>query len=364
MNAERLHVIARAIQSEMQELGIVANLQQLVGSLQKVVSQPQQPEHQKALDNKLGELNVQLEKAPSNRFSPAWRQILKETGVEALLGSSLADRLRAVFVRHQITPAIALEEIKAIHREVDEFKSAIDQLIHAFAALHISAQDLEPGQCEIGFLVPRAAVDNRLDAFAKELGELNFMLTTFSELVTTKRDSFDIRSVSSTDLAVYLAVMPQIAACIAVAVERVIHTYKTLLEIRKLKADLQDKGVPDKRLDGIEEHAATVMNDGIEEIIKQILEDYCTVKGERRNELKNALRFTLNKLANRIDRGYNIEIRVAALEPPKEEEQPTKEEEATRQHVATILDRAEALEFMSLEGKPILSLPEAEKKRK
>lgn len=326
MNAERLHVIAHAIQSEMQELGIVPNLQQLIGSLQKVVSQPQQPEHQKALDNKLGELNEQLEKAPSNRFSPAWRQILKETGVEALLGSSLADRLRAVFVRHQITPAIALDEIREIHREVDEFKSAIEQVTHAFAALHISAQDLEPGQCEIGFLIPRAAVDNRLDEFAKELAELNFMLTTFSELVTTKRDSFDIRSVSSTDLAVYLAVMPQVAACMAVAVERLIYTYKSLLEIRKLKAGLEEKGVPDKKLEGIEEHAATVMKEGIEEIIDEIFEHYCTVKGERKNELKNALRFTLNKLANRIDRGYNIEIRVKPLGPSEEEKEPEKNE--------------------------------------
>lgn len=363
MNAERLHVIARAIQSEMQGLGIVANLKQIAGSLQKVVSQPQQPEHQKALNDKLGELNKQLEKAPSNRFSPAWRQILKETGVETLLGSSLADRLRAVFVRHQITPAIALEEIQAIHREVDELRSAIDQVTNSFAALHISAQDLEPGQCEIGFLVPRAAVDNRLDAFGKELGELNFMLPTFSELVTTKRDSFDIRSVSSTDLAVYLAVIPQVAACMAVAVERVIYTYKNLLEIRKLKASLQEKSVPDNRLDGIEEHAATVMKDGIEEIINEIFENYCTVKGERKNELKNALRFTLNKLANRIDRGYNIEIRVKPLAPSGEEKEP-EENEVTRQHIETILEKAGALEFMSLEGKPILSLPESEKKRK
>lgn len=363
MNAERLHVIARAIQSEMQELGIVANLQQLIGSLQKVVSQPQQPEHQKALDSKLGELNAQLEKAPSNRFSPAWRQILKETGVEALLGSSLADRLRAVFVRHQITPAIALDEIRAIHREVDEFKSAIEQVIHGFAALQISAQDLEPGQCEIGFLVPRTAVHNKLDELAKELGELNFMLTTFSELVTTKPDSFDIRSVSSTDLAIYLDVMPPLAACMAFAVERLIHTYKTLLEIRKLKADLEETGVPDKQLEGVEEHAATVMSGGIEEIIEEVLRDYCKVKAERRNELKNALRITLNKLANRIDRGYNVEIRVKPPEPSAEEKE-TEENAAIRQHIETIQARAAALEFMNLEGKPILFLAESEKKKK
>nr|VFK24333.1 MAG: hypothetical protein BECKLFY1418C_GA0070996_11743 [Candidatus Kentron sp. LFY] len=37
---------------------------------------------------------------------------------------------------------------------------------------------------------------------------------------------------------------------------------------------------------------------------------------ERKNEVSTELRHSLNKMANRIDRGFNIELRVA---PPKEE---------------------------------------------
>lgn len=364
MNAERLHVIARAIRSEMQELNLIQNLQQLVGSLQNQINQPQQPSHQQAVSQKLRELYEQLEKAPSNRFSPAWRQVFEEIGAQRLLGSHLAGRLRAVFERNQITPAIALDEIRAIHQETSSLESAINQVTTAFTALRISAQDLEPGQCEIGVLIPRMAVDNRLDEFADELREIDFIFATFSEVVTTKRDSFEIRSVSSSDLTVYLNVLPPITACIAFAVERVIRTYKTLMEIRKLHADLRKQGVPEDQLKGVEGHANGLMEDGIEKVVGEIVEKYCNVSGNRRNELKNGLRISLNKLANRIDRGYNIEIRVEPMNPPAEGEEPSEEEKAARQHIATIQEKAGALEFMRLEDKPILSLPESEEAKR
>lgn len=46
MNAERLHVIARAIKSEMEATEVVELLQQLTNHLYQQIQQPQQPQHQ------------------------------------------------------------------------------------------------------------------------------------------------------------------------------------------------------------------------------------------------------------------------------------------------------------------------------
>src|SRR6266568_6692303 len=117
MNAERLHVIALALRKEFTELQIVDNLQQIRDSLERWVTNQQQVQFQQQVSQKLTELQKNLAKAPSDSFSPAWRQIIAELGVANVLGNTLAERLRGIFERHQITHAAALQEVKQVHDE-------------------------------------------------------------------------------------------------------------------------------------------------------------------------------------------------------------------------------------------------------
>lgn len=289
MNAERLHVIARAIRDEMTKLNLVENLEQIRDSLQRSINQPQQQAaFQETISQKLAEIYKSLENAPSNKFSPAWRQILGEINAEDLLGQQLAARLRNIFERNQITPATALKEIQELHQQVSQLKSAVEQICSAFRTIKIPAEDLEPGECELGVLVPRVAVDNRLREFADELDEIHFILSIFQEVVTGKREDFEIRTISSSDLSVYLEIMPPVAACIAIALDRLIETYKKILEIRKLHSELKKQEVPEDALKGIEQHANQAMEAGIDTLIPDILDTYSKAKDERRNELANA----------------------------------------------------------------------------
>ena len=61
-------------------------------------------------------------------------------------------------------------------------------------------------------------------------------------------------------------------------------------------------------------------------------------------------------MANRIDKGFNFEVRI---EPPKETEKSAEEDDASKQAIKTILDATIHMQDMNLEGQPILSLPEA-----
>ena len=108
-------------------------------------------------------------------------------------------------------------------------------MLTVFAQLGIGAEDLKPGECEVGILIPRNAVHNNIQEFGKELQDLNFILGTFSELASGDRETFEIKTISSTELMVFLAAIPPVAACVAHAAEKIINFYKTLLEIKKLK---------------------------------------------------------------------------------------------------------------------------------
>lgn len=359
MNAERLHAICADIEDSLQSTGLVEKFAAVVAMLQNVVSQPQQPNHQQKLAKCLEAFYKELSDFPTDAFSPAWRQALDEIGGTDIIGERLEQRIRGILERNQITPASALKQIQEILQQLQQFKVALDAITQGFKELNIGAEELAAGECELGVLVPREAVHNNIQEFGKELQDLNFIFGTFSELASGERETFKIKTISSSDFMVFLAAIPPVAACIACAAERIVNLYKTLLEIKKLKADLKNQGLSDDEMTGITEHANTVMSKGIEEIVDEIMDEYYNGSdNSRKNELSNSIRISLNKLANRIDQGFNIEVRA---EPPEELEEnmdDNEEQEVTRQQIQTVIDASESLKFMKLQGGRILHLPE------
>ena len=72
---------------------------------------------------------------------------------------------------------------------------------------------------------------------------------------------------------------------------------------------------------------------------------------------------SLNALANRIDRGYNVEVRAGELPLPSDEgdenaEPESQEERDTREIVERVQAKQEGLKFSNATGQPILALPE------
>jgi hypothetical protein len=213
MNAERLHAIANVIRDDLQTTNAISLLQQLSSALQKQINSPQEPTHQTQVAEYLNKLTGALEDAPSNQFPPTWKQALEDLGGAELFGSVLAARIREVFSRNQITAVVAREEIDEITKRLEAFQEAINQIRSGFSKLRIGAEELDPASAELGVLIPREFVDNELDEFPDELDELHGIFSVFSEVATGSRPGFPIRSISSSDLSVFLGVSIPVAAC-------------------------------------------------------------------------------------------------------------------------------------------------------
>ena len=365
MNAERLHAIASVLQADISKSGVLSNMQQLISMLSNQVSQPGQPQYQQQTSQFLLALVEGLRTAAVNQFSPTWQQALQEIGAWQLLGNTLSERVEEIFARNQITPSVAQQELQVLFNELQAVSSAFDQLLACFRVLKIGKEDLAPGECELGVLVPRAFVENRLDRFADELEELDRIFGVFAELSTGSRPSFPIKTISSTDLSIFLEVGAVVGACVATAVERIITLYKTLLEVRKLQGELVKQGVDKKNLEGLETHANGIMDVGIDKLLKELLSEF---KGKvdpgRKNELSVELKYSLKKIANRIDRGFNIEVRMEEpLQPESTGEEVPAEVKALSQSHEKIRAASETLQFLKLEGEPILRLSEGKNEK-
>lgn len=253
MNADRLHALLRFLREDFRRTRLPDRLEKLSSALQQLV-QSAHPNHHQAVGNALKEALDAAEASDVNNLSPAWREMLVEIGYFDALGNAVSSKLNESFKRVGITPSIVKEELDDLSAKVTTLNNAVNSGIAAFEALSVGAEELEPRECELGFMVPKKAIDFRLDLFAAECKEFHFILSTFSEVVTGRRDDYRIRTISSSDLSVFLESPLAVAALVATAAERIVAFYKQILEIRKLRSEMLQQGVPKDALASIEEH--------------------------------------------------------------------------------------------------------------
>ena len=145
MNAE-LHAIVLSLKKEMAERRIVANTENMTNTLRAVVQSTNATTQQNfatARDN----LYTSLTNTDNDKFSPTWRQMLKEIGGEHLFGTALREYIERD-EKNQITPAIALLEFEKLVVQLQEFEAAINHVIAGFKHFNIGSERLEPGQCD------------------------------------------------------------------------------------------------------------------------------------------------------------------------------------------------------------------------
>lgn len=311
MNAERLHAIAAALEKELSEREIIDTLQSLTSALNSAVQQ-NTPANQQQLVTARDAFYEAISDTPSDHFTPAWRQILVEMGGEKLFGTNLKLRVQQIIADNQMTPSVAHGELKEILEELKNFRDRLTELKTAFELFNIGAEELAPGAAEIGILIPRAAVHDKLGDFTEELEEVEFILNTLSEVATGRKDDLKIRTVSSSDLIVFLYAAAPLACITAKVIDFVVGQYKKILDIKKVQLEIDRLELPVEISDKTKEHANKLMEKAIEEFSVTIINEFKGDQG-RKNELATAVKISLNAMANRIDRGFNFEVRI---EPP------------------------------------------------
>lgn len=355
MNVEKLNSLAYDIVEENKELQYVAKFQNVITTLQQVISQPQQPQHQTNLSTQLNALQEALSKSLVNTLSPAWYQVLVELQIDDVLGNNLYQKIEIVLSKNQITPAKAKQDLDKYFSKLNTKITGFTNVVTGLETLDVGYDELNEGECEIGVLIPRTYIKNDLGKFGDEIKELTFIFNNYSELITGKKESFQIRNLSTSDPLITVATVTAIAAGMAKTIGWLIENYKKLLEIKILKAQLKKQGLSEENLQGISDHSNGFMEKAIEEIITKVAKEY-NGNGDknRKNELLNGVRISLNKIANRIDRGFNFEVRIEPIESEEGETKETKE-------VKEIKLASKNLQFMKLSGQPILKLSEKKK---
>ena len=372
MNAERMHAVARRLRANLQATDLLGLLQRLSEAMTNMATTPQEPSYQATVSTLRAELGTALRNSVVNTMSPVERQVLNEWGVSHLLGEALLNRIELAFDGNQFTIQTAQQEISRFVAPVQELQAQLDQLISALEGLSIGAEELEPGEFEIDVLLPRASVGDELGELGKEFHQLERILLPFVELVTGSRPGITIRSVGSSDFTLYLAAAPGVAFCVSKAVDEVLKVYERVLKIRKTKAEIRALELGESGQDAIEQaigplegYANSAMQEGTTEIARALVEEFRSERlpRGRPQQLEIEVKRSLLQIAERIDDGYNISVRVGEL-PPADEEVEDESIDAGRVARRELAEQVRAVEertsrsrsLMNLSGNPILSL--------
>lgn len=357
MNAERLHAIAQAIQRDLEDTGAVSTMSELNSAVANAAAMPQEPQYEQQLSAALERLEETLPSAPSNNFPPTWIEILDQFEVRNLLGNGLLEQVQGVLRDNQVTPSIAAARLEPIATDLGALQLGVTQLLDGLDYFEIGAEEVQPGTAEVSVLIPRSSVDNQLQRLGREFVEIERLMGPFMELASGSRQPLAISQISSSDLGLAVDVAPQAAALLAVAAERVLAGYKNILEIRRLRRELSDEGLDDRDLQGVDARANSRMEETIESAANDLIARSSGIESYRQNELRVELKASLNSLANRIDRGYNIDVRAseqAVADDDEEDQAASDDAEALR----LIIEVSPNLRFIERAGEPILALPE------
>lgn len=318
MNLGKFNGAVLALKEEFEDMEVLQHLNTLKKSLSQSVTQPN-AETAEAFKESLGELEKTLSGCPSNEATPSRRRIFKELEAENKIGLGILFSVQAIIQENSITPADALAKITEFIKEVNSFHQTIASLAADLNVLQVDYDELKEGEYEIGILIPEDILRKSLSNIQKELKCINGLLRVISEVATGKPKEFSLRTIGSTDMQVFFNTASTVAVCLAVTIERIVALYKNQLEIRKIKAELEQMNTPATVTTPLDKHITELVQKELDLITKDIINDYYKKKDSgRRNELKAHLNHVLNYMTERIDKGAVFEVRVGLPDKPEE----------------------------------------------
>jgi len=315
MHVGLFHGALESIKQEYEYNGIVELLSGLQISLKQSISQPT-PESATAFKENYTEISRILSSCKSNYATPTRRMIYDEIKATPNIGVGLLTKIKNIISANQVVPANALTEISVLAQELTTFITSINNIIHEFESLEIEYEILEPGSFEGGISIPRDIISPSLDDLAKEFSNIDTFIKTIKEIVGDDPTSVGVKTITLSEWQVFIELIPEAAACGALAIERIVALYKNHLEIKKLKVEMEEKKLPEAVIKPMQEYIDTIVKEKLREISEEVVDEhYAKDDPGRKNELKNKLTISLKYVAKRIDHGATFQIDAA---PPKE----------------------------------------------
>ena len=246
-----------------------------------------------------------------------------------LLDGNLKTSVEAAFREEGMTPAIAQSRIQEMISEITRFIDRLKALKEAFVALGISEAALQAGEVELGVLIPRESIENKLDRLGDEIKEIDEIFKFFSVVATGTREDFEISYISLIEPNTLFPDQRKTALIVSATV--------TLFQLSKSSSRPQDQIRSNWLRVASQRSICEALKAGIKEKIEKDLEQFRKEIIERyghhkkaadRNEDSNRLKVAMERGTVRLERRIQ---RCRCASRASRSTRPAKELKAIRQ---------------------------------
>lgn len=245
MNLERFHDLLQRRKTEYEKLRIVKILSNLMNHLQAQINEPSNPEHQKSVSTQRVAIREALLKSSTNSAPLSDIQDLEELHLPLFLAPNLLKAIEAAFHGNDVTPQIAAEALKSTIDELTQNLASVTGVLEGLQYFHVQGSALSPGESEISALIPRSYVEESPQRLGTEIIEFQDILNPFAEMATGAPQIFRIKTLSSSDYLIILAVAAnlylasRVTTAFAEAIRQLLGIYKDVVEIRIMTSKLK-----------------------------------------------------------------------------------------------------------------------------
>ena len=292
-------------------------------------------------------------------FTPAEVELMAEIGAVPHFATDITEEIAAAARQNAVTPAVVLQTLQASLVKRKEYVRHLSSLRDSLQAVGIEPTALQPGEAEVGVLLPRSLFKNEFHTLIRELAVLDRVFRIFSEAVTGKAEPIEVRQISTTDPIFGFGMSLGVIIAIGKTVTWALGTWKTVEEIRKLRSETQKN--PAFTEADIKQFFDTKIEKSIEEAIKNKAAELVPVtpaEAGRSQELHAGMEWALRSILTRIERGMTVEVRFIPPPKPPEGADPLSEEQT--KPYAELSAIVPQLRFPLAQSDPILSLPPSE----
>lgn len=156
--------------------------------------------------------------------------------------SDIAAEVDRLIRDNPMTPQVALNAITNLVARRQEYLENLQELKRRLEQLGIQGSQIEPGQAEIGILLPRELFQNHLEELIGELRVLNRVIRAFSEVATGAAEPIEVHQISTSDPVFFFGLSATTIAIFGKAVKWALDTWKQVEDIRKVRAEAQRTG--------------------------------------------------------------------------------------------------------------------------
>lgn len=354
MNASRLRELVElllATDKKYQIQQLVSETAQILGQL---ISQPQNPSLQSSFSTTLDKLAAAAAQARES-FDPAQVPLLQEIGATKYFLNDFPAELNASIRENPLSPAVTNQKITDFMTQRQGYLDHLSQLKGNLEVIGVKATTFDPGDAEIGFLLPRTLFNNRLDVLIKELRDINRIIRAFSEAATGSVETVEVRSISTSDPVFFFHISAVTIAAVAGAVKWALGTWRDVEEIRRVRAETRRTNVLTEKeaTDVFDKKINERINAAIDEKVNELAKD--DGKPGRAKEQRTDLKWALESILAHVERGMIVEVRFIPPPPPKADDEKAV---AAAQPFESLKAIAPELIFPSMQGPPVLKLPQ------